>query len=247
MPQTVIIDDRTGQASGVPLPAAIVAALTAAGLPTTAVARDQPAGNNTTAGTLNANLGQQQYFADALTKAILPTFVQQGQPFVVVYWSRDPDGTQHNGGDSLNSLTPGINGPTSRAAVKNADSNLAQILAYINSDPKLASNTDIFVTSDHGFATISKHEIDGTGKAFTASYAAQFTYKDSSGRQEVNTGFLPPGFLAIDLAHALGMPLFDPDTQIKDSTGQRLYERVDPDGSAAERDHPGSIRIRETA
>ena len=243
MPQTVIIDDRTGQASGVPLPAAIAAALTAAGLPTTAVARDQPAGNNTTAGTLNANLGQQQYFADALTKAILPTFVQQGQPFVVVYWSRDPDGTQHNGGDSLNSLTPGINGPTSRAAVKNADSNLAQILAYINSDPKLASNTDIFVTSDHGFATISKHEIDGTGKAFTASYAAQFTYKDSSGRQEVNAGFLPPGFLAIDLAHALGMPLFDPDTQIKDSTGQRLYARVDPtvpQQSATIRQHPNS-------
>jgi hypothetical protein len=226
--QTVIIDDRTGQDSGVPLPPAIVAALTAAGLPATAVARNQPAGNNTTAGTLNANLGQQQYFADVLTKAILPTFVQHGRPFVLVFWSRDPDGTQHNGGDSLNSLTPGINGPTSRAAVKNADSNLAQILAYINSDPRLTSNTDIFVTSDHGFATISKHEIDGTGKAFTASYAAQFTYKNSTGRQEVNTGFLPPGFLAIDLAHALEMQLFDPDTQIKDSTGQRLYAPVDP-------------------
>ncbi len=243
VPQTVIIDDRTGQASGVPLPSTIVAALTAAGMPTTAVARDQPAGNNTAAGTLKANLGQQQYFADALTKAILPTFVRQGQPFVLVYWSRDPDGTQHNGGDSLNSLTPGINGPTSRAAVKNADSNLAQILAYINSDPKLASNTDIFVTSDHGFATISKHEIDGTGKAYTSSYAAQFTYKDSTGRQDVNTSFLPPGFLAIDLAHALGMPLFDPDTRIKDSTGERLYARVDPtipQQSATTRQHPSS-------
>jgi len=87
VPQTVIIDDRTGQDSGVPLPVAIVAALNAARLPTTAVARNQPAGNNTTAGTLNANLDQQQYFADALTKAILPAFVQQGQPFVLVYWS----------------------------------------------------------------------------------------------------------------------------------------------------------------
>ncbi len=67
-----------------------------------------------------------------------------------------------------------------------------------------------------------------TGKAFTSSYAAQFTYKDSTGRQEVNTGFLPAGFLAIDLAHAMGMPLFDPDTQIKDSTGQRMYAPVDP-------------------
>jgi hypothetical protein len=127
--------------------------------------------------------------------------------------------------------------------VKNADSNLAQILAYINSDPTLASNTDVFVTSDHGFATISKHEIDGTGKTFTASYAAQFTYKDSGGHQDVNTGFLPPGFLAIDLAHALRMTLFDPDTQIKDDTGQRLYARVDPtvsQQSAATRQHPNS-------
>ena len=243
VPQTVVIDDKTGQSSGVPLPPAIAAALTAAGLPTTAVARNQPAGNNVTAGTLNANLGQQKYFADAVTKAILPTFVQQGKPFAIVFWSRDPDGTQHNGGDSLNSLTPGINGPTSRAAVKNADSNLEQILAYINGDPNLAANTDIFVTSDHGFATISKHEIAATGNAFTASYAAHFTYKDSTGRQEVNTGFLPAGFLAIDLAHALEMPLFDPDTQIKDGTGQAVYAPIDPkipQQSAATRQHPSS-------
>jgi hypothetical protein len=59
----------------------------------------------------------------------------------------------------------------------------------------------------------------------------------------VNTGFLPPGFLAIDLARALGMTLFDPDTQIKDGTGQRLYARVDPtlpQQSAATRQHPNS-------
>jgi len=226
--QTVIIDDRTGQTAGVPLSPDIAAALTAAGLPTTAVTRNQPAGNNITAGTLGANLGQQQYFVDAVTKAVLPTFVQQERPFVLVYWSRDPDGTQHNAGDSLNSLAPGINGPTSRAAVKNADGNLAQILAYINSDPKLAANTDIFVTSDHGFATISKHDVDASGKAFTTSYAAQFTYKDSTGRQEVNPGFLPAGFLAIDLAHALGAKLFDPDTQVKDNTGHNFYIPVDP-------------------
>ena len=68
-------------------------------------------------------------------KAILPAFKASGKPFVLVFWSRDPDGTQHNQGDSLNSLTPGINGPTSRAAVKNADNNLKQILDFINSDP----------------------------------------------------------------------------------------------------------------
>ena len=82
-----------------------------------------------------------------------------------------------------------------------------------------------------------------TGKAFTSSYAAQFTYKDSTGRQEVNAGFLPAGFLAIDLAHALDMPLFDPDSQIKDSTGQAVYEPVDPkipQQTATTRQHPNS-------
>jgi hypothetical protein len=228
VPQTVIMDDRTGAASGVPLPAHIVAALRAAGLPAAAPARDQPAGNNTTPGTRNTNESQQQYFIDATTKAILPALVKSGRPFAVVYWSRDPDGTQHNGGDSLNALSPGINGPACRAAVKDADNNLAQLLAFINSDPKLAANTDIFLTSDHGFATISKHDIDNSGQHFTTSYAAQFTYKDSSGRQEVNSGFLPPGFLAIDLAHALNLPLFDPNSQIQDGAGNKVYEPVDP-------------------
>ena len=63
-------------------------------------------------------------------------------------------------GPSLNKLSPGINGPTSRAAVRNDDQNLSQILTYLNSDPMLAANTDVFVTSDHGFSTISKKEID---------------------------------------------------------------------------------------
>jgi len=34
----------------------------------------------------------------------------RNKPFVLVFWSRDPDGTQHNHGDSSH-LTPGINGP----------------------------------------------------------------------------------------------------------------------------------------
>lgn len=226
VPTTVIIDDATGSASGVPLGPAIVTALTNAGLGTVPTPRNQPAGNNTTPGTLNANIGQQQWFADATTKAVLPTFKQNGKPFVLVYWSRDPDGTQHNQGDSLNSLIPGINGATSRASIKNADNNLKQILDYVNSDPELAANTDIFVTADHGFATISKHEVNKNG-AFTKSYAAGFVYKTTAGVQEVNTGFLPVGFLSIDLAHALGLPLYDPDSQIT-VNGHAVYEPVDP-------------------
>jgi hypothetical protein len=40
-------------------------------------------------------------------------------------------------------------------------------------------------------------------------------------------GWLPPGFLAIDLAHALDLPLFDPDIQL-DVGGTAHYEPVDP-------------------
>jgi hypothetical protein len=227
VPQTVIIDDGTGTRDGVPLGPDVVAALAGAGLPTTTPARVQPVGNNTTPGTKESNYKQQTYFVNATTQAILPMFKKSGRPFVLLYWSRDPDGTQHNQGDSLNKLVPGINGPTSKAGLRDADNNLKQILDYIHADPQLAANTDIFLTADHGFATISKHDIDMEGHV-TSSYAAKWTYKDNHGRQEVNTGFLPLGFLAIDLAHELDLPLFDPSSPISGPDGKKVFERVDP-------------------
>jgi arylsulfatase A-like enzyme len=229
-PRTIIIDDGTGTADGVPLSPELSAALVKAGLPTATPPRNQPTGNNATPGTKVANVIQQAYFADATTKAILPMFVAAVKPFALLYWSRDPDGTQHFQGDSLNQLVPGINGPTSKAALRNADNNLQQILDFINSDSALAANTDIFVTADHGFATISKHDVDAAGQS-TASYAAKWTYKDADGRQEVNTGFLPVGFVSIDLAHELGLSLYDPDSPIMGPDGERRFERVDPTAS----------------
>jgi arylsulfatase A-like enzyme len=233
MPDTVVIDDRTGSPTGLPLAPAIQAALQAAGLPLASPPRTQPAGNNVTPGTREANVAQQRYFADAITRAILPTFRRQqaaspgGRGFILVYWSRDPDGSQHNQGDSLGSLIPGINGPTSRAAIRNADENLRQILDYVQRDPDLAGSTNVFVTADHGFSTISKRDLDASGRRFTRSYAAGRTYRDARGRQEVTAGSLPPGFVAIDLARELSLPLFDPDSQIT-VEGRRAYQTVDP-------------------
>ena len=196
--QTVVIDDTTGRDGGIPLSDAVQKALTAAGLPTQTPARgaNGQAGNNVTPGTVTANLAQQAYFADATTKAVLPLFKDKNKPFILVFWSRDPDGTQHNQGDSLGRTVPGINGPTSLASIRNADNNLASILAAVK-ELGLEANTDIILTSDHGFSTISKES--GT------SWAASRSYKD------VTPNLLPPGFLAIDLAHATGMKLFDPD------------------------------------
>jgi arylsulfatase A-like enzyme len=114
----------------------------------------------------------------------------------MVFWSRDPDGTQHAHTDSLEKLVPGINGPSSLAAIHNADDNLAALLAALKAQG-LYGDTDVIVTSDHGFSTISKES--ATSWAATQSY------------EKVPTGQLPPGFVALDLAHALSLPLFDPD------------------------------------
>jgi hypothetical protein len=208
--KTVVVDDSTGTPAGVPLSQAMWIALTDAGLPLAAPNRGGNAriGNATTPGTTGANVAQQKYFADVATKVVLPMFKESNKPFVLVFWSRDPDGTQHNQGDSLLKVEPGINGPTSLAAVKNADDNLAQLRAALD-ELGLSSNTDIVIAADHGFSTISKEsKTSGAARAFY---------------QGVPPGLLPPGFLAIDVANALALPLHDPDEKNSAVTaGMRL-------------------------
>ncbi|MBD2773394.1 alkaline phosphatase family protein [Iningainema tapete] len=195
---SIIFDDSTGTDKGIPLSQEVTELLSKNSLPKATPSRGDngKAGDSKTPGTKVANVEQQQYFADATTKVILPLFQKRQKPFVLVYWSRDPDGTQHSHGDSLNQLVPGINGPTTLAARKNVDKNLAQIRTAL-SDLGLQETTNIFVVSDHGFSTISKES--------KTSYAATLSYPD------VPKGFLPVGFVAIDIAQELQLPLFDPD------------------------------------
>jgi hypothetical protein len=203
--QTTIIDDLTGAADtsghpiGIPLSDEVKAAMQAAGLPLAAPSRgpNGAPGSFDTPGTLAANVEQQAYFTDVVTKVVMPLFKARNKPFLIVVWSRDPDGSQHNQGDSLNTLTPGINGPTSLAAIKNADDNLRQIRQALG-ELGLAASTDIIVAADHGFSTIAKES--------ATSPAAKVNYAD------VPPGFLPPGFLAVDLARSLHLPLFHPNT-----------------------------------
>jgi arylsulfatase A-like enzyme len=217
----VIVDDATGLEGGFPLPSAIVDAMKNAGLPAEAPSRSNGygatspwnngyGGNPKQSGTRNANIVQQQWFADVTTRVLLPKFKQDStKPFVLLYWSRDPDGTQHNQGDSFGSLAPGINGETSRLALRNADRNLKQILDWLNANPSVKANTNVFVTSDHGFATISKREV--APGVVTTSESAKHSYVDANGNIDTERGTLPYGFLAIDLALALKTNLFDPD------------------------------------
>ncbi len=194
---TIVVDDATGTPAGIPLAPEVSDALKQASLPVATPSRgaNGDTGTMSKPGTTVANLQQQNYFVDVATKVVLPMFKARNQPFVMVFWSRDPDGSQHNQGDSLGKVTPGINGPTSLAAIKNADDDLARLRATLD-QLGLSATTDIVISADHGFATISKES--------KTSAAAQAHYDD------VPAGFLPPGFLALDIAAAEGAPVLDP-------------------------------------
>jgi arylsulfatase A-like enzyme len=194
----VLIDDATGwdTREGVDLSPEVAAAIKAAGLPARAPDRglNQSSGAFNMPGPLVANVEQQDWFVGVATKVLLPRFKAEGKPFVLVFWSRDPDGTQHNEGDSLNTLTPGINGPTTMAAIKNASNDLQKLRDAVKA-LGLEGDTDIVVTADHGFSVMSRQS--------KTSGAAKISYRD------VPKGFMPPGFVGIDLAKALKLPLHD--------------------------------------
>ena len=216
--KTITIDDQTGlldkegKPVGIPLSDEMKAALTAANLPLATPGRGEngKAGDAKTPGTIVANIEQQKYMADVAANVVLPLFKARNKPFMLVYWSRDPDGSQHNTGDSLNSVTPGINGPTSMAGIKNADNNLAQLRKALD-DLGLAASTNIMISSDHGFSTISKES--------KTSSTIGGSYKDTP------AGYLPLGFVALDLAKALDLPLFDPNEK-NARVGANAYPRA---------------------
>jgi hypothetical protein len=203
--QTLIVDDLTGGENG-PVPSATWrAAFARAGVLLNAPGRGDNGnfGAFDKPGTHVTNAVQQRYFMDVALKVVLPEFKAAHRPFFLVYWSRDPDGSQHNQGDSFHTLTPGINGPTSLAAVRSADDALAAIEAKLKA-LGLSGNTNIIVAADHGFATLSRES--------HTSPAAKASYPD------VAPGELPLGFLAFDLTIALqkvdpSVRLFDPEVE----------------------------------
>jgi hypothetical protein len=192
---TIVIDDSTGrdgedagQRRGIPLAQPVKDALAAAGLPATPPETALP------------NQAQQDYFVTAFTQAVLPILKAKGRPFYAVFWSRDPDGTQHAQGDSKGQLIPGINGRFSDGAIQNADNDLAQIRDAVAA-LGLAGTTDIIVTADHGFSTIAKES--------ATSISDKMKYDG------VPPGTLPAGFLAADLSRALDYYMFDPDDGLR--------------------------------
>ena len=187
---TIFFDDNTGKKNGIELRPDTVAMLKENGLALETPGRGQRENPGK-----STNVIQQKYYRDIITKVLLPHAKETGKPFMLLYWSSDPDGTQHSQRDSLNELIPGINGPTSFAAIKVADDDLAAIMATLK-ELGLDGNTNIVVTADHGFSTISKES--------KSSPAAKLAYEN------VPKGQLPPGFLSIDLALTFGMNVYEP-------------------------------------
>lgn len=184
---TIIIDDTTGKAeagAGIPLPKPIADALAAAGLPPAPPAATIP------------NQKQHDYFSTAFAKVVLPALKAKGKPFLAVYWSRDPDFTQHGQHESNGKLIPGINGNLSEGAIFGADTDLASIIAGLKS-LGLDGATDIVVVADHGFSTIYKES--------RTSITGTMHFDDTK------EGQLPVGFFATDLARALDSRMFDAD------------------------------------
>lgn len=190
---SIIIDDSTGAAIQMPAELAPDVALKVG--PPAAPARVANGGGDCTRpGARAANEVQGRWFTDVTTRVILPKFKEAGKPFFLVFWSRDPDGTQHNNGDSFGKLTPGINGETSLRAISNADDSLRQIRRTLQ-QLGLDATTDIIISADHGFSTIAKE---------SRTTSIQHECAGATG--------VAPGFLGNDLAKLLNLPASDPDT-----------------------------------
>ena len=249
----IVIDDSTGQENGVRLPSAVQEAIQKAGLPTQAPLRSNGfsdtsqwnngfTGDAVTPGTLAANHVQEQWFADVTTKVLLPSFAAERKPFLLLFWSRDPDGTQHNHGDSLQQLSPGINGESVGRGLQNADRCLAQLLAWLDANPRIKGTTDVIVTSDHGFATISRREIAADGKQ-TSEPSSQLDYELSGKEKAEPKGTLPNGFLAVDLAIRTHLRMYDP--AVRASAGPSVYAELAVGGDKPQHPSTGSALLGE--
>jgi arylsulfatase A-like enzyme len=193
--QSLILDDNTGHDGGFGLPQWFTRQIKTAFVTGGAPASQVP------------NIPQEVWLMKATTRIVLPHFAEDGKPFAMLFWSRDPDVSQHGTKDSVGEYEPGINGPSGKAGTRDADTTLGELLAALKAQG-LDKTTDVFVTADHGFLTI-----------------AHTSATSPSARLDPDTPLsdLSSGFLAVDLASALHTSLFDPG---------KNFSRVDYGGGA---------------
>jgi arylsulfatase A-like enzyme len=195
--QTLILDDSTGHDGGLGLPGWFSRQMKQQFVGAAAPATSIP------------DLEQEVYLMKAATRIVLPHFQEEGKPFIMLFWSRDPDLSQHNARDSVGEYSPGINGPSGKAGTHNADTMLGELLDALK-EQGLDKTTDVFVTADHGFTTVAHTSATSPSAHFDAG---------------VPLSDLSSGFLAVDLAATLGLPLRVPGatgTALDYSNGSKL-------------------------
>lgn len=89
------------------------------------------------------NTEQNAWITRAITAIVLP----EVQPRLIAFWHCDPDRTQHD---------RGIGHPETLRSLRDADENLGTLLRALE-QYDLRDRTDVIVTSDHGFSTITGH------------------------------------------------------------------------------------------
>ena len=99
----------------------------------------------------------------------------------MLFWSRDPDISQHNTTDSVGEYEPGINGPSGMAGTRDADTMLGELLAALK-EQGLDKTTDVFVTADHGFLTVSHASATSPSAQYGSRRAADRTLPTASWR-----------------------------------------------------------------
>jgi arylsulfatase A-like enzyme len=95
------------------------------------------------------NTEQNAWFTRLITDLLLP----EVEPDLITFWHCDPDRTQHD---------RGIGHPETLRSLRDADDNLAAILASLDR-LDLRGSIDVIVTSDHGFSTIAG-QVDVAGE-----------------------------------------------------------------------------------
>ena len=107
----------------------------------------------------------------------------------------------------------------------------------------MKANTDVVITSDHGFATISRREIaqDGTQ---TSEPSAAMDYELNGKEKPEPKGTLPTGFLAVDLGIREHLRVFDP--AVRATSGSSAYLEVLVGGEKSQHPSTGSALLGET-
>ncbi|HEX3674636.1 MAG TPA: alkaline phosphatase family protein, partial [Rhizomicrobium sp.] len=108
-------------------------------------------------------------------------------------------------------LSPGINGPTGLAGIRDANDSFAALMAALK-ERGLDKTTDVFVTADHGFSTIDRHSATSMATRYQEAADPMAAVDTRNAPPPPQDRELPQGFVAVDLADALGLPLVDPAT-----------------------------------